>query len=76
MRFKKTILLNRKVLVKLIDDYKNGTISWNKFSNSVKETHAERVGNPTRRSVVPEKPKEEDYFYTNPQECLSPVVGL
>lgn len=71
MGFKKTILLDRKVLAKLIDQYKNGTISWNQFSTSVKEDHSDRVGNPTTRSVVPKKLKEEYYFYTNPQECLS-----
>ncbi|KAL5179401.1 O-fucosyltransferase 34 [Glycine soja] len=73
--FKKTILLNRKILVKLIDKYKNGIINWNQFSTSVKVAHADRVGNPITRSMVPGKPKEEDYFYTNPQECLSPVDG-
>ncbi|KAK8470710.1 hypothetical protein PHAVU_003G037700 [Phaseolus vulgaris] len=72
--FKKTILLNRKLLVNLIDQYKNGSISWNQFSMSVKVAHAERIGNPTTRSVVPGKPKEEDYFYTNPQECLPPLM--
>ncbi|KAL5123446.1 O-fucosyltransferase 34 [Glycine soja] len=73
--FKKTILLNRKILVKLIDQYNNGTINWNQFSTSVKVAHSDRVGNPSTRSVVPGKPKEEDYFYSNPQECLSPVDG-
>jgi len=72
--FKKTILLNRKLLINLIDQYKNGSISWSQFSMSVKVAHAERVGNPTTRSVVPGKPKEEDYFYTNPQECLPPLM--
>lgn len=75
MGFKKTILLNRKILVKLIDQYNNGTINWNQFSTSVKVAHSDRVGNPSTRSVVPGKPKEEDYFYSNPQECLSPVDG-
>nr|KYP69771.1 DUF246 domain-containing protein At1g04910 family [Cajanus cajan] len=73
--FKKTIILNRELLVELIDQYKNGTISWNQFTISVKVAHADRVGNPTTRSVVPGNPKEEDYFYTNPQECLSPLDG-
>ncbi|KAI9105132.1 hypothetical protein K1719_022848 [Acacia pycnantha] len=68
--FKKTIVLDRKVLVELIDQYKNGTLNSNEFSTQVKAAHAYRVGNPTMRSVVPGKPKEEDYFYTNPQECL------
>ncbi|QCD90190.1 GDP-fucose protein O-fucosyltransferase [Vigna unguiculata] len=73
--FKKTIVLDRKVLVNLIDEYKNGSISWKQFSTSVKVAHAERIGKPSTRSVVSGKPKEEDYFYTNPQECLPPVKG-
>lgn len=28
------------------------------------------MGQPIRRVVIPDKPKEEDYFYANPQECL------
>ncbi|XP_024018314.1 O-fucosyltransferase 34-like [Morus notabilis] len=71
--FKKTILPDRKVLVALIDYYNNGTIGWDEFSLAVKAAHIDRMGNPTKRSVVPGKPKEEDYFYTNPQECLSPA---
>ncbi|KAI4344553.1 hypothetical protein L6164_011767 [Bauhinia variegata] len=67
--FRKTILLDRKLLVELIDQYKNGTINWKQFSAEVKAAHADRLGNPTARSVVPGKPKLEDYFYTNPQEC-------
>lgn len=73
MGFKKTILLDRKLLVRLIDQYKSGTIRWNQFSTSVKAGHADSVGNPSTRSVVDGKPKEEDYFYTNPHECLSTV---
>ncbi|KAF1869254.1 hypothetical protein Lal_00020931 [Lupinus albus] len=73
--FKKTILLDKKFLVKIIDQYKNGTINWKEFSTKVKEAHADRVGNPNTRSLVPGKPKEEDYFYTNPQECLQIIDG-
>ncbi|CAL8994757.1 unnamed protein product [Prunus brigantina] len=72
--YKKTILLDRRVLIDLIDQYNNGTLSWNQFSVRVKAAHADRMGNPTTRSEVPGKPKEEDYFYTNPQECL-PLVN-
>ncbi|KAG6513320.1 hypothetical protein ZIOFF_023644 [Zingiber officinale] len=68
--FKKTILLDRKLLVDLIDQYTNGALSWDEFSSSVKATHAERMGGPSRRAVIPDRPKEEDYFYANPQECL------
>ncbi|KAK7275038.1 hypothetical protein RIF29_16144 [Crotalaria pallida] len=67
--YRTTITPNRFVLVRLIDQYKNGTLSWDEFSKSVKEVHA-RKGGPTKRSVFPLKPKLEDYFYSNPQECL------
>ncbi|THU58053.1 hypothetical protein C4D60_Mb03t10100 [Musa balbisiana] len=70
--FRKTILLDRKLLVDLIDQYNNGTLSWDEFSSSVKETHANRMGNPVRRVMIPDRPKEEDYFYANPEECFPP----
>ncbi|XP_065616005.1 rhamnogalacturonan I rhamnosyltransferase 1-like [Quercus suber] len=68
--FKTTIILDRGVIVNLIDEYKNGTMSWDEFSQAVKTGHADRMGSPTRRMEILGKPKEEDYFYTNPQECL------
>ncbi|KAL4369420.1 hypothetical protein GQ457_05G005430 [Hibiscus cannabinus] len=68
--FKKTILLDRKLLVKLVDEYHNGLLSWDEFSDTVKEVHSNRMGNPKKRAVIPDRPKEEDYFYSNPQECL------
>ncbi|KAH6830302.1 O-fucosyltransferase family protein [Perilla frutescens var. hirtella] len=69
--FKKTILLDRRVLVGLIDRYNKGTFSWDEFSSHVKEAHADRVGSPKNRVTIPDKPKEEDYFYSNPEECLA-----
>ncbi|KAJ7971130.1 O-fucosyltransferase family protein [Quillaja saponaria] len=68
--FKKTILLDRKLLVGLIDKYTHGSLSWDDFSSIVKEAHANRMGSPRQRVVIPGKPKEEDYFYANPEECL------
>ena len=68
--FKKTILLDRRLLVDLIDKYNSGFLSWDEFSNGVKEAHKERMGNPTKRLVISDRPKEEDYFYANPEECL------
>ncbi|XP_020235062.1 rhamnogalacturonan I rhamnosyltransferase 1 isoform X2 [Cajanus cajan] len=68
--FKKTILLDRKHLVRLIDQYAKGSLSWDEFSIMVKKTHANRMGSPKSRVVIPDRPKEEDYFYSNPQECL------
>ncbi|CAH1413973.1 unnamed protein product [Lactuca virosa] len=68
--FKKTILLDKRLLVDLIDKYTNGILNWDEFSISVKPVHQERLGNPTKRLVISNKPKEEDYFYANPEECL------
>ncbi|KAK4758841.1 hypothetical protein SAY87_020142 [Trapa incisa] len=68
--FKKTILLDRKSLVGLLDLYQTGTIPWDKFESSVRRVHEKRIGQPIGRRVIPDKPKEEDYFYANPQECL------
>ncbi|CAH1442925.1 unnamed protein product [Lactuca virosa] len=68
--FKKTILLDRKLLVELIDGYLSGLLSWEEFSSAVKDAHMARMGSPKKRKVVPERPKEEDYFYANPEECL------
>lgn len=70
--FKKTILLDRRLLVELIDQYNAGALSWDEFSSTVKEAHANRMGNPLKRLVIPDRPKEEDYFYSNPYECLQP----
>ncbi|KAH7515990.1 hypothetical protein FEM48_Zijuj10G0086900 [Ziziphus jujuba var. spinosa] len=68
--FKKTILLDRKRLVELLDMHHNGTLPWKEFADSVQSAHERRMGQPTRRKVIMDKPKEEDYFYANPQECL------
>lgn len=69
-----TISLDKLVLISLIDQYKNGTLSWDEFSQTVKATQASLMGNPSQRLQFPGKPKQEDYFYANPQECLSPLV--
>lgn len=54
----------------MIDQYHSGALNWDEFSSAVKEAHAERMGNPTKRLVIQDRPKEEDYFYANPEECL------
>ncbi|XP_073113650.1 rhamnogalacturonan I rhamnosyltransferase 1-like [Elaeis guineensis] len=69
--FRKTILLDKRELVKLLDLLKDGKLSWNQFSNAVQEVHKNRMGQPAIRKVIPGRPKEEDYFYANPQECLA-----
>ncbi|KAL2499835.1 O-fucosyltransferase family protein [Abeliophyllum distichum] len=71
--FKKTILLDRKVLINLIDQHENGSLIWDEFSSTIKEVHANRTGCPKSRVVISDKPKVEDYFYANPQECLQPA---
>ena len=58
------------MLVNLIDQYTTGSLSWDEFSAIVKQTHASQMGSSKTRVAIPEKPKEEDYFYANPQECL------
>ncbi|CAL5073814.1 unnamed protein product [Urochloa decumbens] len=68
--FKKTVQLDRKLIVELVDQYRNGTLSWPDFSSAVKASHTSRMGEPSRRQAIPDKPKEEDYFYANPHECL------
>ncbi|KAK1362055.1 O-fucosyltransferase family protein [Heracleum sosnowskyi] len=68
--FRKTVQLDRRKLVELIDLHLNGTLSWEEFSVSLRSTHAKRMGQPTRRRVEVDKPKEEDYFYANPYECF------
>ncbi|KAL2234890.1 UNVERIFIED_CONTAM: Rhamnogalacturonan I rhamnosyltransferase 1 [Sesamum indicum] len=71
--YKKTILLDRRMLVDLIDKYNFGSLTWDEFSAAVKDAHALRMGNPSKRLVIPDRPKEEDYFYANPWECLQPL---
>ncbi|CAL4939203.1 unnamed protein product [Urochloa decumbens] len=71
--FHKTIQLDRKKLVELIDLFEDQELSWEEFSVAVKELHMGRMSQPTRRRVIPGQPKEEDYFYANPHECLGPA---
>ncbi|KAM7491035.1 hypothetical protein LguiA_033956 [Lonicera macranthoides] len=61
---------DRKRLVELIDIYENKTLSWDEFSVAVQVTHEGRMGQPTQRREIPDRPKEEDYFYANPHECF------
>ncbi|KAL9225849.1 hypothetical protein vseg_001728 [Gypsophila vaccaria] len=72
MGYKKTINLDRRALVELIDQYNNGSLNWDQFSQRVKFVHRQLMGTPRRRLQIPSKPKLEDYFYSNPHECLPP----
>ncbi|KAK3222970.1 hypothetical protein Dsin_009995 [Dipteronia sinensis] len=73
--FKRSILLDRRKLVELIDMHQNGTLSWSEFVDAVRLSHEKRMGQPMRRRVIADKPKEEDYFYANPEECLCEVTN-
>ncbi|CAA3021113.1 O-fucosyltransferase 3-like [Olea europaea subsp. europaea] len=73
--FKKTIQLDRKKLVELLDLHQNETLTWDEFSAAVQLAHKRRMGQPSRRAVIPDKPKEEGYFYANPQECLCESIS-
>lgn len=68
--FLKTILLDQRGIVEIIDQYKNGTLDWDNFSSAIRQAHEGRTGTPFKRRVIPGQPKQEDYFYSNPQECL------
>ncbi|TVU48249.1 hypothetical protein EJB05_07878 [Eragrostis curvula] len=69
--FRRSMVLDRRKLVGLLDLYTNKTISWDSFASSVQETHKSRVAQPSCRQKLENKPKEEDYFYANPHECLA-----
>lgn len=68
--FHETILLDRRKLIPFLDMYQNRTLVWDEFKVNVRQLHKNRKGAPMQRKVISEKPKEEDYFYANPQECL------
>ncbi|KAK9154485.1 hypothetical protein Sjap_001965 [Stephania japonica] len=66
--------LSAERFVDLLDKFQSQIISWEQFSFQVKDMHEHRKGQPGRRTVSPQLPKEEDYFYANPQECLAPLT--
>nr|CAB3496952.1 unnamed protein product [Digitaria exilis] len=69
--FRRSVVLDRQKLVELLDLYTNKTISWDNFASSVREAHKSRVAQPSCRRKLENRPKEEDYFYANPHECLA-----
>ncbi|RCV46362.1 hypothetical protein SETIT_9G525600v2 [Setaria italica] len=69
--FRRSVVLDRRKLVELLDLYTNKAISWDNFASSVQETHKSRVAQPSCRQKLENRPKEEDYFYANPHECLA-----
>ncbi|WOL01042.1 hypothetical protein Cni_G09755 [Canna indica] len=69
--FRKTISLDRNKLVELLDMHSNKTLTWDNFASSVRQVTEKSIGQPACRKVLANKPKEEDYFYANPHECLT-----
>ena len=69
--YRKTLLLDRRKLIELIDLYQSNQLSWDGFSLAVKEHQDNYTGSQKRRTGIPDRPKEEDYFYANPEECLA-----
>ena len=65
------MVLDRRKLVELIDLYHNGRLKWHDFSLAIKEHQGNHTGTQKRRTGIPDRPKEEDYFYANPEECLA-----
>ncbi|XP_024520940.1 O-fucosyltransferase 19 [Selaginella moellendorffii] len=63
--FRKTISPDRRKLIRLIDSYGAGNMSWDEFASQVKMLHEVRTGGPALRVPGP-VPKHEDYFFANP----------
>lgn len=63
--FKTTISPDRRSIVKLVDEYDEGKITWKMFRSKVEKLHKDRVGGPNYREPG-EFPKLEESFYANP----------
>ncbi|GER31885.1 O-fucosyltransferase family protein [Striga asiatica] len=70
--FRPTIQPDQKALVHLIDRYEKNK-NWHEFEKGVKRAHKGRYGNSAKRRVIPGKPKDEDFFWSNPEECLGQI---
>ncbi|KAG6554195.1 hypothetical protein Mapa_004111 [Marchantia paleacea] len=63
--YQKTINPDRENLVRLVDDYESGAISWETFETDVRKLHENRTGAPYLREPG-DSPKTEENFYANP----------
>ncbi|CAH1453889.1 unnamed protein product [Lactuca virosa] len=68
--FKKTILLDRKLLVELIDRYTSGLLSWEEFSNAVKDAH---MGSPKKRKNCSRKAKRRRLLLCKSRRVLAAI---
>ncbi|GJP41468.1 hypothetical protein CLOM_g1142 [Closterium sp. NIES-68] len=71
---RKTIIPDREAVVRLIDQFKTGEISWNTFRKQIRKQHKGRVGGAHQREAG-ENPKLEENFYANPLPgCMCEVI--
>ncbi|KAF8024539.1 hypothetical protein BT93_F1651 [Corymbia citriodora subsp. variegata] len=64
--FKRSVLLDHKRLVVLLDSHQNGTLSQNNFLVAVHVANVKKMAQLSHCRVIVDKPKKEDYFYADP----------
>ncbi|CAI5984428.1 unnamed protein product [Closterium sp. NIES-64] len=70
---RKTIIPDREAVVRLLDQFKAGEMSWNAVRKEIRKHHKGRVGGPHQREAG-ENPKLEENFYANPMPgCMCEV---
>ena len=58
----RSILLDWRKLLELLDMHENKALSWDDFVKVVRLAHERTLGQPASRNVVPDKPEEEEFF--------------
>ncbi|CAI5533379.1 unnamed protein product [Closterium sp. Naga37s-1] len=70
---RKTIIPDREAVVRLLDQFKAGEMSWNAVRKEIRKHHKGRVGGAHQREAG-ENPKLEENFYANPMPgCMCEV---